>query len=107
MPITTNKPLRVGNKNYNRVAVSLAISPIWGETDIGANIAIRFDHYRKDNVTGQIERLANPPPVEGQAPVDYSTSLVFSESVMQDPVLLTRIRKLLDSVQDMMNDRGM
>jgi len=42
MPILSNKPVTVDGKTYDRIAVSLAISPVFFSDDLGPSVAVRL-----------------------------------------------------------------
>jgi hypothetical protein len=102
MPIVSNKPVTIDDVTYERFAVSLAISPAWKANDLGPSLAIRLERYTKDE-QGNILRLQNPPAEEGQEPIDYSASLVYSALAMSSPEIEQKIRDLMEAVQDLVN----
>ena len=56
MAIITSQPEERDGKVYDRLAVNLAMSPMWQGDRLGLSIAVRLTPYRKDD-QGQIERL--------------------------------------------------
>jgi hypothetical protein len=106
MPITSNNPVTVNGTTYERFAVSLAISPAWKENDLGPSLAMRLERYTKD-AEGNVIKLQNPPAAEGEQPVDYSSSLVYSALAMSSPEIEQKVRELMDAVQDLINMKGL
>ena len=106
MPILSNKPVTIAGVTYERLGVSLVISPAWKENGLGPSVAIRFEYYTKD-AQGNVLRLQNPPVAEGEMSVDYSTSLVYSALAMDDPSFEAKVRDLMVTVQDIVNMKGL
>ena len=46
MPIITSNPEIVDDHEYPYLGISMAVSPQWRESDMGAMVAVRFMPYR-------------------------------------------------------------
>tara|TARA_R110000868_G_scaffold19150_5_gene82788 strand:+ start:436 stop:723 length:288 start_codon:yes stop_codon:yes gene_type:complete len=95
MPILSNAPVTVDGKTYDRLAVNLAVSPVWKDDDLGPALAIRLTRYRKGDA-GVIDRLD-----EGDL------SIVHSAQVRNDPAIEAKVRELMSVVQDLVNLKGL
>jgi hypothetical protein len=95
MPILSNNPVTVDGKTFDRLAVQLAISPVWHVDGLGPSLAVRLIRYRK-NEDGEIERFQGG-----------DLSITHSAMVRSDPEIEAKVRELMAIVQDLVNIRGL
>lgn len=46
MALSTNNPIASDGQSYGLLAVSMALSPLWGTTGLSCSIAVRLTPYR-------------------------------------------------------------
>lgn len=95
MPILSNKPVTVDGKVFDRLAVSVAISPVFKDNEVRPNVSIRLDRYRKDE-NGVVEKLDSD-----------AQSIVYSGQVNNDEAFEGHIKSLMDNIQAIINTRGL
>ena len=99
MPILTTTPKSVSNPEipFDRLGVSLAISPIWRPTDVEAAVSIMAVPYRH-LPDGSIEKLES-------ADWTYNNGQVFSDS-LSDPALDEAATALMTAIQNFLQAKG-
>jgi hypothetical protein len=95
MPIIANAPLIENEIEYSRVAVNLAISPIFKEADLGPAMSVRFTYYDK-NEDGSIRRPET----------DASKNFVYCTLNGDEPEIDAIVRKIMDAVEELATLRG-
>ena len=99
MPIltTTPKAITFPEIPYDRLGVSLAISPIWKPNDVEAGVSIMAIPYRV-LPDGSIDRL-------DAAAWSYNNGQVFADS-LTDPALAAAAGAMMDAVQAFLAAKG-
>jgi hypothetical protein len=95
MPLLSNNPITVDGKVFDRLAVYIAISPVFLADDLGPSMALRFVRYRKDE-DGVIETCD-----EG------GFSLNHTRLARQDEGLEQKVGEMISAIQDMIDERGL
>lgn len=99
MPILTSTPKAISNPEipYDRLGVSLAISPIWKPNDVEAAVSITAIPYRV-LPDGSIDKLE-------AAAWSYNNGQVFANS-LTDPALAAAASALMTAVQNFLAAKG-
>ena len=95
MPILSKNPLTLDGKTYDRIAVSLAISPVFLSDDLGPSVAVRLEYYRK-NEDGTVEKLP-----------DHSRVLNHTALAPSDTRLEQMVKNMLVEIQGIVDERGL
>jgi len=95
MPILSNKPVTVDGKTYDRIAVSLAISPVFFSDDLGPSVAVRLEYYCK-NDDGTVTKLP-----------DHSRVLQHTSLAPSDVRLEEMVKNMLVEIQSIVDERGL
>lgn len=96
MPLTTSNPEIIDGVEYPYLAIHVAMSPQWRESDMGAMVAARFPLYRIDE-NGHIEQSGT------------DRSLVLADAFAQaenDPAIAEFVRTFLAAVQTLVTAKG-
>jgi hypothetical protein len=94
MAILSNNPVTVDGKTYDRLAVSMAISPVFKPDDIGPSVAIRLERYRKD-ADGTVETLPG-----------HSIAIQHTALIRTDVRIEQMVRDMLVEIQNIVTERG-
>lgn len=99
MPILTSAPKAITNPEipYDRLGVSLAISPIWKPNDVEAAVSITATPYRV-LPDGSIDKLDS-------ASWGYNNGQVFADS-LTDPALAEAATALMTAIQNFLVAKG-
>ena len=99
MPILTSTPKAITHPEipYDRLGVTLAISPIWKPNDVEAAVSITATPYRV-LPDGSIDKLE-------KAAWGYNNGQVFADS-LSDPVLAEAASALMTAVQNFLSAKG-
>jgi hypothetical protein len=93
MPLTTSNPEIVDGVEYPYFGLSMAMMPSWGETSLGAMIAVEFPIFRVD-AEGTIVRAVDE---DGK---HISRHLSFADAfASDDPDLQQAIATVLGAIQ--------
>ena len=99
MPILTSAPKAITHPEipYDRLGVSLAISPIWKPNDVEAAVSITAVPYRV-LPDGSIDKM-------DAAAWSYNNGQVFADS-LSDPALAEAASALMTAVQTFLSAKG-
>lgn len=82
MALTTNQPIEQDGKVYDRLAVNLAMSPMWRPDGMGVSIAVRLTPWRVgDDGPERLDDQAQAV-VYGDATQDAQTDPVLAQFLM-------------------------
>jgi hypothetical protein len=95
MPILSKNPVTVDGKTYDRIAVSLAISPVFFSDDLGPSVAVRLEYYCK-NEDGTVEKLPG-----------HSVALNHTALAPSDVRLEQMVKDMLVQIQGIVDERGL
>lgn len=56
MAIESTTPVTVEGETYDKLAITLAISPVWKTGTVGGSVALNFTPYRED-VDGVVHKI--------------------------------------------------
>jgi hypothetical protein len=98
MAIETSKTIENDGKVYPFLAVNMAISPKWGDSDVGGALAVRLTPYRVDE-NGQIERY--------DAGVEAVVAGDLFVAAQADPALGQAINAVMAAIQTYVNAKGL
>jgi hypothetical protein len=100
MPLTTSNPEIVDGVEYPYFGLSMAMMPIWGESNLGAMIAVEFPIFRVDS-EGKVVRAVDE---DGKF---ISRHRSFADAfASDDPDLQAAIATVLGAVQAYITAKG-
>jgi len=97
MALQPSSPIIVNGKSYDKVALSMAVSPVWQGANVTASVSMVFTPYRYDDF-GNVDKLDGHDKCVVIANID--------SEVMSDMDLAQSMYIFMQSIQVYVNAKG-